>query len=106
MTALAHENCVPAYPLGQPEDGRKRYGMTPEQAHIYRWLVKNRPHDEPFAMDFRTIGSMMGCSCGTAHFHIRALIDRGWIKPHGKGARLTGRYAFVQPVKHFAEPRG
>ena len=33
MSALAHsEGTVPAHPLGQPLDGRPRYGMTPEQA--------------------------------------------------------------------------
>jgi hypothetical protein len=44
---------VPGFPLGQPVDGRERYGMTAEQAHAYCWLVKNRPHDKPFCLNFR-----------------------------------------------------
>lgn len=88
---------VAAHPLGKPLDGRDRYGMTPEQARIYRWLVANRPHDEAFTVDYRAAGADLGISCGTVHFCTTALIERGWIEPVG----AHGHYRLVAPVMRF-----
>ena len=86
---------VPAYPLGKPLDGRERYGMTPEQASLYRWLVKNRPHDQPFLMQFRDVGKMSNRSLGKTHVQVAALVERGWLK------KVGDLYAFVHPIRHF-----
>jgi DNA-binding MarR family transcriptional regulator len=90
---------VPGYPLGQPVDGRLRYGMTPEQAYIYRWLVAHRPHDKSFAINFRHMAQCMASTSGNAHQRVAALVERGWLEREDAG------YRFVHPVMHFAEPR-
>jgi hypothetical protein len=60
--SLASVGTVPAYPLGQPVDGRKRYGMTPEQAAVYRWLVENRPHKGSFNIQYRDVALSMAAT--------------------------------------------
>lgn len=100
MTALALERTKPAFPLGQPLDGRPRYGMTPEQARVYRLLVEVMQHDLPFAPNFRELAKELEISHGKAHDHFQALVERGWLK-HTAG---YGLYEFVLPVMHFAEP--
>ena len=98
MTALALKT-VPAFPLGQPVDGRPRYGMTPEQAHVYRWLVKTRPHDRAFTVDFRHIARAMASTNGNIHGRVMALVERGWLDRDDAG------YRFVQPIRVFKEPQ-
>jgi len=94
MTALAREMTRPAYPLGKPAD-RDRYGMTPEQAHVYRWLVKHRPHDRAFAIAFREVALTMAAPLGNIHQRVAALVERGWLKRDDAG------YRFVQPIMQF-----
>ena len=114
MTALAHETTVPAYPLGQPADGRARYGMTLEQATLYRWLVLNRPHNEPFLLDFHGACAEIGIHLNPMFQRVCALVERGWLERVEGKARMTcdgprkplARYAFVHPVKLFKVPRG
>lgn len=98
MTALALKT-IPAHPLGIPLDGRARYGMTPEQAHVYGWLVKNRPHDRAFAIAFRHVAQVMASTEGNIYQRVSALVERGWL------ARDDAGYRFVQPVMKFREPR-
>lgn len=99
MTALAQELTRPAFPLGQPFDGRPRYGMTPEQAAVYRWLVANRPHDGAFRLDFRDVAAGVPMHLSTVHRSVRELVDRGWLfEVLGK---THTRYGFVHPVMHF-----
>lgn len=100
--SIAHAyETVPAHPLGIPVDGRKRYGMTPEQACLYRWLVKYRPHDQEFRISMRQVAKVMLCkSHENISDRVDNLIDRGWLKECEKG-----RYAFVHPVMHFKAPR-
>jgi hypothetical protein len=101
MTALAHsEATVPAHPLGQPLDGRPRYGMTPEQAIVYRWLIKYRPHHEVFAVNFRTLARLLCCGVSNSHQRVMGLVERGWIH-----MEANGKYRFVQPIMRFKEPR-
>jgi hypothetical protein len=90
---------VPGFPLGQPVDGRLRYGMTPEQANIYKWLVNYRPHDRPFAISFWQLAQCMASTKGNVHARVIALCERGWLQREDAG------YRFVHPVMHFAEPR-
>jgi hypothetical protein len=91
---------VPGYPLGQPVDGRLRYGMTPEQACLYRWLVLQKPHAKPFALNSRSIAWLFHQSSHTGILRlVRGLIERGWLERDDAG------YRFVHPVMHFAEPR-
>lgn len=60
MTRAAAFICaVPAFPLGQPVDGRPRYGMTPAQADVYRCLVKHKPHNDAFGINFRELAWRM-----------------------------------------------
>lgn len=99
--SLAHaHDTVPAFPLGQPVDGRERYGMTPEQACVYRFLVDTQPHAERFKINFRSLARSMVCGLGNAHQRVTALVERGWIT-----VDRTGGYRFVQPVMHFKGPR-
>lgn len=86
---------IPAYPLGKPLDGRARYGMTPEQAALYCWLVKNKPHDGAFAMKFRDVAAKSNRALGNTQMQISALVERGWLEKSGD------RYAFVKPVMQF-----
>lgn len=99
MTELAIEATVPAFPLGVPVDGRARYGMTPEQAMLYRWLVENRPHDKPFAVSFREAALAHLTGPGSIHCRVMALVERGWLKPVAK------RYVFVEPIQHYGRKR-
>lgn len=100
--AHAHDT-VPAFPLGQPIDGRKRYSMTPEQASLYRWLIANRPSERPFAMDFRDIARQTPTGLYALHVRVQALVERGWIMPVTiKPGHST--YSFVHPIKYFKEP--
>ena len=103
MTALAQEPTRPAFPLGQPFDGRPRYGMTPEQAMVYRWLVANRPHDEAFQVHFREVAASINMKLSTVHHSVRELVDRGWLLEE-PNVRYT-RYGLVHPVMHFKAPR-
>lgn len=103
MTALAHELTVPAYPLGRPVDGRERYGMKIEQARVYCWLVQNKPHGEPFKIDFRKTGAATGYGTSTAHSCVVGLCQRGWMAV--VPSKTKGIYRFVQPVMMFKEPR-
>lgn len=95
---------VPGFPLGQPVDGRPRYGMTPEQATAYRWLVGNRPHDEPFCLNFRNVAWNLQRHHGRTHRVISGLMERGWlIKVDAPDPRAV-TYAFVHPVITFKGP--
>lgn len=97
MPALASNRTVPAYPLGRPTDGTPRFGMTPEMAILYRWLVKHKSHDQSFVLNSRVIGALFLTSHSRIHERIHALSDRGWIKKDG------GKYRFVEPIQHYAE---
>jgi hypothetical protein len=90
---------VPGFPLGIPVDGRQRFGMTPEQAIVYRWLVKYRPHDRAFAVDFGELGRTMLSNRSNAFFRVRALVERGWL------THDNGNYRFVEPVMDFKARR-
>lgn len=103
MTALALEKTIPAFPLGQPVDGRPRYGMTPEQATVYRWLVAHRSHLHVFRLDFRDVASGVNMHLSTVHHCVRELVDRGWL--YEVMAKTHTRYGFVHPVMHFKEPK-
>lgn len=103
MTALALEKTIPAFPLGQPVDGRPRYGMTPEQAAAYRWLVANRSHLHAFLLDFRDVAAGVPMHLSTLHHCVRELVDRGWLY-EVRGETQT-RYGFVAPVMHFKGSR-
>ena len=107
MTALAQELTRPAFPLGQPFDGRPRYGMTPEQARVYRWLVDNRPHGEVFKVQFREVAAGINMKLSTVHHSVRELVDRGWLYEviGGEYTRYDTRYGLVHPVMHFKAPR-
>lgn len=98
---LISERTVPAFPLGQPKDGRPRYGMTPEMARVYRWLVDNRPHNGEFRLNFTDLCEALETERSTAHLHVIGLVERGWLEagPENGAWRL---YSFVQPVKVFA----
>lgn len=99
--SLAHATAtVPAHPLGIPVDGRERYGMTPEQACVYRFLVKTQPHGERFKLHFRSLAKSMVCGLGNAHQRVTGLVERGWLK-----VDRTGGYAFVHPIMFFKVPR-
>jgi hypothetical protein len=100
--SLAHaQDTIPAHPLGIPVDGRPRYGMTPDQACLYRALVKAMPHDKAFRMKFRTAAAKMGIDTSRLHVRMQALVERGWMHQHRRGV-----YGFVAPVKLFKVPRG
>jgi hypothetical protein len=90
---------VPGYPLGRPVDGRLRFGMTPEQANIYRWLVKHKPHTGSFAVNFRNLAQCMASTSGNIHQRVAALVERGWLEREDAG------YRFVHPVMQFKESR-
>lgn len=107
MSALVcyEEQYVPAHPLGIPADGRPRYGMEPEQAKLYRWLIANRPHDEEFHFDFRRTAQGIGSHFGTVHSLAKGPIERGWLYRVENGNHLDTVYGFVQPVMRFREPR-
>jgi hypothetical protein len=95
--SVAHQmQTVPAHPLGIPVDGRKRYGMTPEQAITYRHLVKTKPHDEVFSIHFRTLAKSLICGLGNVHQRVTSLVERGWLTVDERG-----RYQFVEPVMQF-----
>lgn len=97
--ALAIESTRPAYPLGKPVD-RDRYGMTPEQAILYRWLVKNKPHDKPFTINTRAIAPLfLVASHSQFHDRVVALVERGWLERDDAG------YSFVQPIMKFKKAR-
>jgi hypothetical protein len=96
---------VPGFPLGQPVDGRERYGMTPEQAKVYNWLVKNKPHDQSFGLNFRDAAWKMEQHYTNLHKLICALVERGWlIKVDAPNPRAV-TYALVHPVMTFKAPR-
>ena len=97
--AYAYEATVPAFPLGQPEDGRKRYGMTRDMAFVYRWLVRNRSHDAPYTINFRQLGQAMATNESAVHGQVVGLVERGWLDRDDAG------YRFVHPVMRFKEPR-
>lgn len=97
MTALALAT-RPAYPLGKPAD-RDRFGMTQEQAYVYNWLVKNRPHDRAFAVNFRQIAIVMASPVHNIHARVIALCERGWLQREDAG------YRFVHPIMKFPARR-
>ena len=98
---LISDRTVPAFPLGQPVDGRERFGMTPEQACLYRWLVAHKPHDKPFVVNCRVIAPLFLVSAHSQiHDRLMALCERGWLMREDAG------YRFVHPVMTFLEPRG
>ena len=101
MIALALKT-VPAYPLGRPVDGRERFSMTPVQAKVYRWLVANKPHGEPFTIDFRKTGEAIGYGTSTAHSCVVGLCQRGLMSV--VPCKTKGIYRFVPPVMFFAAP--
>lgn len=105
MTAFVQieERTVPAFPLGQPIDGRLRYGMTPEQARVYNHLVVHRPHDEVFRLDFRAVASALRVGVGTVHYCVVELVERGWLRSVLKDSKT--RYGFVAPVMTFKARR-
>jgi hypothetical protein len=95
MTALAIATRA-AYPLGKPSD-RDRYGMTADQACLYRWLVKYRPHDRPFSISFRATAPLF-CTTHTAVFHmVQNLIERGWLERDDAGYQVCPAHHVVQP---------
>jgi hypothetical protein len=96
---------VPAFPLGQPTDGRPRYGMTPEQACLYRWLVKHKPHDGPFGINFRGTAWRMARHGSAIHKTVCALVERGWLHHIEAANHMDVAYAFVHPVMNFRGPR-
>jgi len=100
MNLALAQSTIPAHPLGIPVDGRERYGMTPEQACVYRFLVGTQPHDEDFRINFRALARSMIWGLGNAHQRVTGLVERGWLK-----VDRMGRYQFVAPIKHFREPR-
>lgn len=94
------QGTIPAYPLGMPVDGRLRFGMTPEQARLYGWLVKHKPHSQSFTMNFRDIAAHLGKQYHSKVYdHAMALIERGWLQKDGE------RFQFVDPIKYYPEPR-
>lgn len=97
---LISEATVQAYPLGEPVDGRPRYGMTPDMARIYRWLVDNRPRFGQWQICFTDLSEALETERSTAHMHIVGLVERGWLEP---GERNGGHtlYSFVHPVRVF-----
>lgn len=96
--ALAFET-RPAYPLGRPAD-RDRYGMTPEQAILYRWLVKHKPHNKPFTINTRAIAPLfLVASHSQFHVRVMALVDRGWLEREDAG------YRFVEPIMIYKGAR-
>lgn len=96
---LKIEGTVPAYPLGRPVDGRDRFGMTRDQARLYRWLVQNKPHSQSFTMNFRDIAARLGKEFHSrTHDHAVALVERGWLQKDGE------RYQLVEPIKYYPEP--
>jgi len=99
MTLAKSYATIAAYPLGEPDDGRERYGMTPEQAALYRWLIDNRPHDRPFRMEYREIARKTAVALQNLHQRVSALVERGWITP----VEIKGRthFAFVHPIMRF-----
>jgi len=96
---LISENTVPAFPLGQPVDGRPRYGMTPDMAEFYSWLVKYKPHTGVFGINFRESAWRMLRHPSKVHFSVRSLVERGWLDGEGN------TYSFVHPIMHFKTPR-
>jgi hypothetical protein len=96
---------VPAFPLGQPEDGRPRYGMTPEMAHAYRWLVDHKPEDEPFGINFRETAWRMARHHGAFHLTVQGLVERGWLHRIADENHMNVTYRFVHPVMTFKAPR-
>lgn len=100
---LISERTIPAFPLGQPVDGRPRYGMTPEMAAVYRWLVKYKPHNGPFVVHFRETAWGMASHPGALHLTMRGLIERGWLTTDSSPGRYT-TYRFVHPVMQFKAP--
>jgi DNA-binding MarR family transcriptional regulator len=100
MSAVRQEATVPAFPLGRPVDGRERYGMTPEQAHVYRYLVKNRPHKGCFDIKYRDVAVVMVCRHSNVFQRIDGLVERGWLE------KVGSRFMFVPPVKVFRAVRG
>lgn len=100
MTALRIERTIPAYPCGKPLNGKERFGMTPEQAKVYRWLVAHRSHKEPFVIYFREMARVFNCQPGVVHRHVQCLRERGWIM---KTCRDS--YMFVEPIRFLKEPR-
>lgn len=102
--SLAHAcDTVPAFPLGQPLDGRPRYGMTPYMAHLYRWLIANRAQEGEFKLSFRDISEATGESLSSVHAGVRGLVERGWLH-RTEYARSQARFAFVHPIMRFREP--
>lgn len=91
---------VPAYPLGEPVDGRPRYGMTPDQARAYCWLVNHRPHFGQWQICFTEMCAALETERSTAHMHVMGLVERGWLEPGESNGGHT-RYAFVHPVRMF-----
>ena len=90
---------VPGFPLGQPPDGRPRYGMTPQQAQLYRWLVQSRPHHVPFRLHFRDAAEQLGMALSSVHWCLMELVDRGWVEQLANGAHT--QFQMVPPVKRF-----
>lgn len=99
MTAIAREATVLAHPLGIPVDGRERYSMTRDMAHVYAWLIRNMDHDEPFAVNFRAVAQAMLSREGAVHTQVKSLVERGWLLSVGN------RYKFVEPIMRFKAPR-
>lgn len=100
--SVASVATVPAFPLGIPVDGRLRYGMTPAQADVYRWIVKHKPHHESFGINFRELAFRMASHLKTSHACVRALVERGWLEVAEYKPSATV-YRFVHPIMHFNE---
>lgn len=95
---------VPGFPLGQPEDGRPRYGMTPDQADLYRWLVAHKPHGEAFGVNFRETAWRMARHPDGIFKCARSLVERGWLESEGGSPNAV--YRFVHPVMKFKPTEG
>lgn len=106
MSPAAALRTVPAHPLGQPIDGRPRYGMTPEQAVIYRWLAAHKSHTAAFKPLCREVSAATGLKLSVVHRSLIELCERGWLMAHLCQSEVRATtYSFVHPVMHFAECR-
>ena len=102
---LISDSTVPAFPLGQPVDGRERFGMTPNQAKLYRWLVDNRPHNQAFQILFREVADAINMNISAVHWLLTELCERGWLHCNHSRNHLKVTYAFVHPVMTFRGKR-
>ena len=97
-----YDRLIKANPLGVPEDGRPRYGMTPEQATVYAYIVENMPHDRTFLMNFRQLAAGVSMQLANVRGAVADLYVRGWLEPDYTGPVTV--YRLIAPVKRFKKP--